>query len=421
MKKIFFLIFLFYFALIPSSYAYTYGDNQKSFFVDCAGTVVIGSKLGNQKKNFFQTYEIEVAEYSKFASASGKRERNVTKLRISDSDELWLRPQSIYHVIKPFNPDEVKVDFSQQDNALLTVEAENLKVGGPIFNSYLEKLNLRTGIMDAAIFISSDDTSIGGVIVKFKGACTGGDEILSYLQFNYNEQIFPDIADNDLVPVASGTGFLISKNGVMITNHHVIEGCSNVKAFYDGKEFDTKVIASDKVNDLAIIEADINSKKAFSISNEDGNLLEEVIVAGYPLGKKVSSSIKATSGTITALAGLGDNYSEFQTDAALNSGNSGGPIINEMGNVVGVAVSKISDEGVESFNFGIKTSILKSFAKANGIKFLPENNKLMPKKELGKLITEATIYLDCWMTGKQLRELMSQENQDQKAMFSKFK
>ena len=111
----------------------------------------------------------------------------------------------------------------------------------------------------------------------------------------------------------------------------------------------------------------------------------------------------------------------FQTDAALNSGNSGGPIINEMGNVVGVAVSKISDEGVESFNFGIKTSILKSFAKANGIKFLPENNKLMPKKELGKLITEATIYLDCWMTGKQLRELMSQENQDQKAMFSKFK
>ena len=75
MKKIFFLIFLFHFALIPSSYAYTYGDNQKSFFVDCAGTVVIGSKLGNQKKNFFQTYEIEVAEYSKFASTSGKRVR----------------------------------------------------------------------------------------------------------------------------------------------------------------------------------------------------------------------------------------------------------------------------------------------------------------------------------------------------------
>ena len=159
--------------------------------------------------------------------------------------------------------------------------------------------------------------------------------------------------------------------------------------------------------------------RVYSISNKDGQLLEEVIVAGYPLGKKVSASIKATSGTVTALAGLGDNYSEFQTDAALNSGNSGGPIINEFGNVVGVAVSKIQQEGVESFNFGIKSSVLKIFANSIGIKFLPPNNKEMKKKDLGSLITEATIYLDCWMTGKEIKKIIAKNQNSKKAFYSK--
>ena len=147
-------------------------------------------------------------------------------------------------------------------------------------------------------------------------------------------------------------------------------------------------------------------------------LLEEVIVAGYPLGKQVSEAIKATTGTITALVGMGDNYAEFQTDAALNSGNSGGPILNNKGNVVGIAVAKIQEEGVESFNFGIKSSILQIFAKANNIKFVTPNNKEMKKKDLGELITKATIYLDCWMTGKDLKALIVSQERSQKAFYT---
>ena len=206
----------------------------------------------------------------------------------------------------------------------------------------------------------------------------------------------------------------------MITNHHVIDGCLNVKVIYNGKDYDTKTLSVDKMNDLAIIKTDARPRSVFSVSDRDASLLENVIVAGYPLGKKVSSAIKATSGTVTALAGVGDNYAEFQTDAALNSGNSGGPIINDQGNVVGVAVSKIKKEGVESFNFGVKSSILRIFAGANELKFLTPNKRDLKKKDLGELITDATVYLECWMTGRDLKILIAQEN-SMKAFYSNFK
>ena len=173
-------------------------------------------------------------------------------------------------------------------------------------------------------------------------------------------------------------------------------------------------------NDLAILKVNIKPKKIYTVSTEDVKLLEDVIVAGYPLGKNISEAIKASSGTITALAGVGDNYSEFQTDAALNSGNSGGPILDQKGNVIGVAVSKIQAEGVEGFNFGIKSSVLRIFANANNIKLLSQNNRSMNKDQLRELITNATVYLDCWMTGKKLKEMLAENQNSKKAYYSQF-
>ena len=242
-----------------------------------------------------------------------------------------------------------------------------------------------------------------------------------YLASKKKEEV-PDIGvgDQEIIAASSGTGFFVTKNGHIVTNNHVIDSCSIVKVIHNGKTYEADVLAIDKMNDLAIIKANISPKFFFTVAGDDASLLEEVIVAGYPLGKKISASIKATSGTITALAGLGDNYSEFQTDAALNSGNSGGPIVNIKGNVVGVAVSKWQEEGVESFNFGIKSSVLKTFAKANKIIFLQPNYKEMSKKDLGDLISNATLYAECWMTGKQIKKMIAKEN-SAKAFYSSFK
>ena len=181
------------------------------------------------------------------------------------------------------------------------------------------------------------------------------------------------------------------------------------------------ILAVDKMNDLAILKSDITPTKIYPVSNEDASLLEDVIIAGYPLGKKVSSAIKTSKGSVTALAGYGDNYSEFQTDAALNQGNSGGPIMDQKGNVVGVAVANYGkNAGVESFNFGIKSSTLKTFANANGLKFLPPNNRELSNKDLGQLITEATIYLECHMTVAKIKRMIAEEK-NRKAFFSEYR
>ena len=183
---------------------------------------------------------------------------------------------------------------------------------------------------------------------------------------------------------------------------------------------DGKVIIYDERNDLAILKSDIRPKKFYRISKEDPKLMDDVVIAGYPLGKNISASIKTTKGSVTSLAGYGDNYSNFQTDAALNQGNSGGPIIDNKGNVIGVAVANFGkEEGIESFNFGIKSSVLKTFINSFNVSYGEHNESEKSNKELGKIITESTVYIECWMTKSKIAELIKL-NETQKAFFSNF-
>jgi len=226
--------------------------------------------------------------------------------------------------------------------------------------------------------------------------------------------------DNKVVPAGSGSGFFVSSEGHIITNHHVIDGCNTTKVSFQGNQVDAQILAVDKMNDIAILKTNIKPNSIFPISNEDVSLLEDVVVAGYPLGKQVSSAIKTHKGVVTALAGAGDNYSNFQTDASINAGNSGGPIMNQKGNIVGIAVATWVEEGVQGVHFGIKSSTLKTFASSNSLKFSQANNRELSNKDLGKLITEATVYLECHMTVAKIKRMIAEAN-NQKAFFSEFK
>ena len=242
------------------------------------------------------------------------------------------------------------------------------------------------------------------------------------LDFNIGKDSGPkglDIDDDKIISASSGSGFFVSKEGHIITNFHVIENCDVVKVHFKGKEIDAEIFAIDKINDLAIVQTNINPLNVFPVSNKDVVLLQDVIVAGYPLGKNVSSAIKMHKGSVTALAGYEDNYSNFQTDATINQGNSGGPIIDKYGNVVGVAVATWVEEGVQGIHFGIKSSVLRTFANAKELNFASPNNREIPKEKLGELISEATTYLECWMTGAKIKKMIAEAN-NKKAFYSKF-
>ena len=209
---------------------------------------------------------------------------------------------------------------------------------------------------------------------------------------------------DDKIFTGSGTAFFISDKGHMITNHHVVNYCNITKVNYFGKTGTAKILAYDRVNDLALLETDIIPKDKFDISNRDPKLLDDIYVAGYPFGKAVSSSVKVTKGVVSALAGSQDNYALVQIDAAIQPGNSGGPIVNTSGDVVGVAVAKLDfKDAMESYgvipentNFGIKSSILKNFTSANSIKNSEEEPKEVSTEVLGEKIQNATAYVGCW-------------------------
>ncbi|MFL2800504.1 MAG: trypsin-like peptidase domain-containing protein [Paracoccaceae bacterium] len=214
----------------------------------------------------------------------------------------------------------------------------------------------------------------------------------------------------DTFKVASGSGFYVSKEGHVVTNHHVIDGCRNVKIFAKGNLIDTNVIASDELNDLALLKASVNPPYVFPVSSETPFGTQEIVVAGYPFGNKLSSSIKFTKGIVSSLTGVGDNYSEIQIDAALQPGNSGGPIIDEYGNVIAVAVAKldvvkiVEDFGTlpENTNFGIKASTLMSLLKSHQIPLVRERKKEIKSRDLSKNATDGTVFLTCWMTKAQI-------------------
>ena len=98
---------------------------------------------------------------------------------------------------------------------------------------------------------------------------------------------------------SSGSGFLISEKGLIVTNYHVVESCDNKsKIYYNNKEVDVKLVAKDKQLDLALLRADVKNKYFIKISNKPLRKLLPIIAAGYPFGKYLSDDLKFTSGIV---------------------------------------------------------------------------------------------------------------------------
>ena len=194
---------------------------------------------------------------------------------------------------------------------------------------------------------------------------------------------------------SSGTAFFVTNKGHLVTNYHVVEGCKNKsKISFEDKEIKVKLLAKDKYLDLALLKADIKNKNFIKISNKAPKKLQRIIAAGYPLGKELSDDLKFTSGIVSSLKGLEDDSTRIQIDAALNPGNSGGPIVDEKnGELVAVAVSGLTK--TQSINFGIKAGSVKNFLESNQITSLSQSNYSFGSVDLSDILEKATVYTFC--------------------------
>lgn len=167
---------------------------------------------------------------------------------------------------------------------------------------------------------------------------------------------------------ASGSGIIISEDGYILTNNHVINSSSSssyyaigeaskvsVYLYNDETAYEAKVVGTDEQTDLAVIKIEKDGLTAAELGDSDSVQVGEVVMAvGNPLG--MQSSI--TSGIVSAVNRTisdsdGKTYNLIQTDAAINSGNSGGALVNSQGQVVGVNTLKVSATGVEGMGFSI--------------------------------------------------------------------
>jgi len=211
---------------------------------------------------------------------------------------------------------------------------------------------------------------------------------------------------NKVISVSSGSGFAVSSDGHVITNNHVIYGCQRVIIHHKGKSIPATVVTFDPQHDLALLKGDFRPSTVLPLSTNSPELLQDVYVAGYPFGRKISTGVKVTKGIISSLTGIGNNFANIQIDAALQPGNSGGPILDDKGNVVGVAVAKLDIKKIlknfgvipEDTNFGIKTSVVKSILESSNVSFPGPNGSPISKTNLGRMISDGTYYLSCWMT-----------------------
>lgn len=206
----------------------------------------------------------------------------------------------------------------------------------------------------------------------------------------------------------SGSGFAI-KNGYIVTNYHVVDGAKSIKVYgINGSMsngYDAQVVASDRINDLAIIHITDSRFSGFgtipyAIKNQMVDVGEDVWVLGYPLTQVLGNEIKLTNGIVSSRSGYQGDVATYQISAPVQPGNSGGPLFDSRGNIVGIVNAGIP--GAENIGYAIKTSYLKSLADSYGYSSLfPSSNTIssLALKEQVKRVRNYVFLIICSSQG----------------------
>lgn len=202
------------------------------------------------------------------------------------------------------------------------------------------------------------------------------------------------------VPRSTGSGFAVTST-LVVTNAHVVQGCTRVVVLDRGT---ARVRAADGRNDLALLEVSTSSAAA-TLSQGRLRQGDSITVVGYPLQGLLAKGPQVTAGNVTALAGLADNTALFQISAPVQPGNSGGPVIDSSGNVVGVVVSKLNALKTAAFtgdfpqnvNFAVSSLVLRSFLDAHEVPYRSApSTKNLATADVADIAKSYTTFIECF-------------------------
>jgi hypothetical protein len=212
--------------------------------------------------------------------------------------------------------------------------------------------------------------------------------------------VCPSVAEETVT--SSGTGFFINSAGWVVTNAHVVEGCANVKvASYGAAQ--THV---DAQNDLAVIRViePLANISVLPIRRAPPRLGEDIAALGYPLSNILSDSIKITTGNINSLVGVGNDTRYLQISAPIQPGNSGGPMVDRAGSVLGINTATLgsrvfAETGVvpQNVNFAVRASVLEMFLQARGVEYqvVEQAGAPLPTADLAEKVAPSVLQILC--------------------------
>ena len=205
---------------------------------------------------------------------------------------------------------------------------------------------------------------------------------------------------------STGSGVVIGTQGEILTNSHVVENCENINVqFSSGGSEPATLVARDQRNDVAVIRVKTSFGSIATFRDSAPIRPGDTVVAlGYPLSGLLSSNANLSVGNVSALAGLGDDSRYLQVSAPVQPGNSGGPLLDASGHLVGVVTAKLNAVRVAKFtgdipqnvNFALKAEVVRTFLDSKGIIYqkAPSNQQMSPA-DVGDIARPFTIHISC--------------------------
>lgn len=203
---------------------------------------------------------------------------------------------------------------------------------------------------------------------------------------------------------ASGSGFFVSSAGDVLTNAHVIDGCKTISVSQQGAPpTPARLVAKDATNDLALLHTGLTPKSlpSFRVGVRVG---ESISAYGFPLNGFLATNGNFTTGNITATAGLQDDSRMFQVSSPVQPGNSGGPLLDQNGNVIGIIVSKlnalkiaeITQDVPQNINFAIKASVAQTFLETNSVSLSASPSTThLPPEDVADKAKSFSVFIEC--------------------------